>query len=61
MRKYINPLIKVQKFDASVTATNLSTVPDFIYANEVVNKVSFTEYISQRATSTKIQDVLKFK
>lgn len=61
MKKYIDPLIKVQAFDASVAATDLSTVTDFIYANEVVNKVSFSEYISQRATSTKVQDVLKFK
>lgn len=61
MKKYNTPLIKINMFDSTIETTNVSGVIDYIYATEVVNKVGFTEYFSQRATSTKIQEVLKFK
>ena len=61
MKNYVNPLIKINLFDSSVDATSESGVVDFIYANQAVNSVGFTEYFSQRATSTEIQEILKFK
>ena len=62
MKNYVIPKIKISTFDVNVTATeNILSMPDYIYANESVNNVGFTEYMSQRATSTKVQNVLQFK
>ncbi|MBQ8568020.1 MAG: hypothetical protein IJ446_02250 [Oscillospiraceae bacterium] len=62
MKSYITPVIKISTFDSSVSATeNVLSMPDYIYANESLNNVSFKDYMSQRATSTKVQNILQFK
>lgn len=62
MKRYITPQIKMNTFDVSVTATeNILSMTDYICANEVINNVSFTDYFTQKATSTKIHNVLNLK
>ncbi len=63
MKKYVHPKIEINHFLSIISATDtpVTASADYMYAAEMANSYTFGKYLSNRATTTKIQDVMDFK
>lgn len=60
MKHYSEPLLKISRFDVSVTTTD-SAVINYTYATQAINEIGFRTYFMDRITSTEFNNVIQYK